>query len=151
VKALAVTTGTLFVLLFIGLARMYYHEDTVSSYETHSGAVHDGAIERGWIPAFMPPTARDLREVHNIDSNRQWIRFTVPASDAREMVGTLRRVEAPESVRKPPRWSGPWLPKPDPEMRDMSISYHQDPSPGLGARCLAVRWTDPATVYAWTC
>ena len=112
-------TGAVLVLVFIGLGWMYDREDMVRSYETYSGAVQDRAIERGWIPAYIPATAQDIVEVHNIDTNRQWIRFTVPESNAREMVLTLRPVDAPESARK--------------------------------ARCLAVEWTDPATVYAWTC
>ena len=40
----------------------------------------------------MPPSARLIRESHNLDSNRQTLRFTVRPSDVPVMVEGLRTV-----------------------------------------------------------
>lgn len=48
------------------------------AYPTMSDAIADGAVERGWIPAWTPAEAKDLREVHNVDSNQSALVFTTP-------------------------------------------------------------------------
>jgi hypothetical protein len=39
-------------------------------YESINDATRDGAIQRGWIPAILLPDAKDIRETHDLDSNR---------------------------------------------------------------------------------
>lgn len=48
-----------------------YGEDVVVEYQHYSDAVVDGSLARGWMPPFVPVSAREIREVHNIDTNRQ--------------------------------------------------------------------------------
>jgi len=48
------------------------------SYPTTSAAEAAGAVKRGWIPAWVPPMATDLREVHDVDSNQSTLSFSVP-------------------------------------------------------------------------
>lgn len=66
-------------------------EDTYSSY---SDAQRAGAIERGWVPAFVPSSASDIADSHNLDTNRQTLKFTIPPSEIGMMVTGLPSVSA---------------------------------------------------------
>lgn len=46
-----------------------------SYYPTYEAAVQDGAIGRGWVPGFLPRSAQQIREVHNLDTNETWVAF----------------------------------------------------------------------------
>lgn len=49
-----------------------------ASYPDRTAAEQDGAFRRGWLPSWMPISARDIEEIHDLDTNAQAIRFTVP-------------------------------------------------------------------------
>ncbi|HEX9092926.1 MAG TPA: hypothetical protein VF902_03000, partial [Coriobacteriia bacterium] len=51
------------------------------TYATLAEARQAGAIERGWIPAFVPAGAHDLREAHDLDTSRRWGLFNFAESD----------------------------------------------------------------------
>ena len=59
------------------------------SYATLDEAIADGAIERGWIPRVLPPGARDIREAHDLDSNRRWGLFNFTPADAAALRDTI--------------------------------------------------------------
>ena len=52
-----------------------------SRYASLEEAIADGAVTRGWIPPFVPRSARDLRERHNIDTNEIWLAFAYQEGD----------------------------------------------------------------------
>lgn len=52
------------------------------SYPSLAEARADGAIERGWLPAFLPASSRDIAEIHNLDTNERCARAT---ADPREL------------------------------------------------------------------
>ncbi len=80
------------VVLLLSLAGC--SEQVDATYSTHADAQRAGAIERGWIPTFVPPTARDITDTHDLDTNRQTLQFTIPSSDVGKMVAGLRSVSA---------------------------------------------------------
>lgn len=51
-----------------------------SSYATKQEAVDAEMIAKGWIPAWVPEEATDLREVHDLDSNVSALAFSKPRS-----------------------------------------------------------------------
>ena len=59
------------------------------SYATLQQAIEDGAIERGWVPRGLPPGAHEIREAHDLDSNRRWGLFNFPQEDAGALRGIL--------------------------------------------------------------
>ena len=67
-------------------------EQVKESYPTWDDARRAGGVERGWIPAFVPSSAREIRDSHDLDSNRQTLRFTVPPSEVPAMVEGLGSV-----------------------------------------------------------
>jgi hypothetical protein len=68
-------------------------ENKGATYSTWAEAKRAGAVERGWIPPFVPTSARGLDDRHNLDTNRQRLEFTVPAED----VGTMIKSITPRS------------------------------------------------------
>lgn len=69
-------------------------EQMDETYATYADAQDAGAIERGWIPAFVPASARDITDSHNLDTNRQALQFTIPPSQVGPMVAGLPSVSA---------------------------------------------------------
>ena len=56
-------------------------DDVVSSrHQTRADAAD--IVDRGWIPAVLPDSARDIRESHNLDSNVGHGTFVFGATDA---------------------------------------------------------------------
>jgi hypothetical protein len=64
------------------------------SYATLAEAQHAGVIEQGWMPKGLPPGAHDIREAHDLDSNRRWGLFNFHESDAE----ALRAMLQPEEI-----------------------------------------------------
>jgi hypothetical protein len=59
------------------------------SYGTWHEAKRAGAVERGWVPPFVPTTARDLRSVHNVDTNSQSLTFRLPPQAVQPMIDDI--------------------------------------------------------------
>jgi len=58
-----------------------------SEYRTVSEASSE--IERGWIPSILPPSTTDIREVHDLDTNRGEGKFTFSSVDANRFKSDL--------------------------------------------------------------
>lgn len=47
-----------------------------ASYPDYQSAINAGAVGEGrWVPAFLPQSARDIQEQHDIDTNEVWLFF----------------------------------------------------------------------------
>lgn len=69
-------------LFFVtGIVACLPGETVEVTYNNVDDAAKAGAIERGWIPAWLPKTAVDLHEKHNLDSNTGILRFSLNISD----------------------------------------------------------------------
>jgi hypothetical protein len=66
-----VSIGAIVVLAL--LAGCEKQEQTTNVYPDRAAADAAGAIERGWIPEWIPNTAKELREIHDIDTNRSML------------------------------------------------------------------------------
>ena len=73
--------------LFVGipavfLSTCHYIENPKTKYSTMAEARLKGAVEAGWIPPFVPDSATDIIEQHNIDSNVVYLSFSLPPNDS---------------------------------------------------------------------
>lgn len=59
------------------------------SYATLQEAEAAGAVERGWVPRGLPPGSHEIREAHDLDSNRRWGLFSFAAPDAEPLRSAL--------------------------------------------------------------
>ncbi|HSC26285.1 MAG TPA: hypothetical protein VLD67_03370 [Vicinamibacterales bacterium] len=66
-------------------------EVVTAVYATLNEARAAGAIERGWIPEGLPQGTHDIREAHDLDSNRRWGLFSFP----HDQDGALRALLEP--------------------------------------------------------
>lgn len=64
-----------------------------SSYHTLADARNDGAIDRGWIPDYLPPTSRDIHEIHRIEHSKTWRSFEFLPSDSESLRRTLKSLD----------------------------------------------------------
>jgi hypothetical protein len=65
-----------------------------SAYATKAEAEAAGAMERGWIPAGVPSSTHEIREAHDLDTNRRWGLFNFAPSDGDALRALLRPGEA---------------------------------------------------------
>lgn len=77
-------------------------DEVVQEHHSDFQAARDaGAIERGWLPAFVPSSAYDIRDEHDLDSAAQTLSFRLPRADVPAMLVGLKR--APDSEGKTTR------------------------------------------------
>lgn len=74
------------VLAFVLMGRLDFRS---GSYATFTEAESAGLF-RGWVPANVPRSAYDIREVHDLDSNDCCASFRLPAADVESFAATLR-------------------------------------------------------------
>jgi len=129
-------------------------EIPVAEYDNLAEAQVDGALERGWLPAFLPPHTSAIREAHNVDTNARWLAFTAPVRELRILVSHLDPITLQDARRtalpRPARAGRDW----PPELEEPAIAR---PRPSIGfyraarnSYCLAVDWRT-GHVWGWSC
>lgn len=64
-------------------------EDKQETHANWAEAERAGAVERGWLPPFVPTSATEINDNHNLDTNAQKLEFTVPAQDVGPMLESI--------------------------------------------------------------
>ena len=130
-------------------------ESTYARYATYAEAEQAGAVQRGWIPPYVPANAVDIAEAHDLDLNTQRLRFRMPVADVPRLTAGMERL--PLSQGWPPTVRSPELPGNWPsELSNYritpraSLHLYRAPAINSGARCLAIEM-DRGMVYAWSC
>ena len=155
-KTLALAmAGAAVIATSIGFA-LRVVELPVSEYDTLADAEADGALARGWLPAFLPPNSQDIRETHNVDTNARWLEFSAPVSELRVLAAHLetypfqdaRRTALPRPARAGRHWP--------PELSDELLATPRSTSL-LGyyrarrdAYCIAIEWST-GNAWGWSC
>ncbi|MNM94606.1 hypothetical protein D3C81_1070160 [compost metagenome] len=98
------------LFLLLGLCLILTSCDLVmdSSYATKQEAVDAEMITKGWIPAWVPEEATDLREVHDLDSNVSALAFSKPRSKQLLLPPGCRPVN--HSATQPALFNRSWWP-----------------------------------------
>jgi len=88
------------------------HSDRRQSfYASLADAKKDGAIDRGWIPDFLPASSHAIHEVHDISPSTTWCAFEFVPSDSQSLRDSLKRVDQlAASVRRVPNPGESWWP-----------------------------------------
>lgn len=64
-------------------------EEKSETYATWAAAKRAGAVERGWVPPFVPTSAWDIRDRHDLDTNKQKLTFSVPPEKVAPMLESI--------------------------------------------------------------
>ena len=73
-------------------------EVITETYATWQEASDAGAVRRGWMRSFVPTSAIDLKDTHDLDSNAQTLLFTVQPSQVPAMVRGMRNLTKTETT-----------------------------------------------------
>jgi hypothetical protein len=150
---------TALLLLAAGLV-MHVEETPVAEYKTFAEAQADDAIGRGWLPTFLPASATDIREIHNLDTNARWLSFHAPSGDLRRMVQSFKALSYTEARRtalpRPWRVGGTWPPElsepliATPRDTELLAYYRASDARSRDDLCMAVEWPT-GRAWAWSC
>ena len=82
-----------------------------SFYATLADAKKQGAIDRGWIPDFLPESSRVIHEVHDVSPSTTWCAFEFLPRDSQGLRSNLKSVEAlTPPVKRVPNPGEAWWP-----------------------------------------
>lgn len=99
------------VVILTMIAACERTEVVESVYANAQAAILAGAIERGWIPSFLPPSAQDIHERHNLDTNEVWLRYSMDTGDLGSFAKSCHRIDAAEAAF-PRESAAGWWPAP---------------------------------------
>lgn len=81
ISIIVVVTAVAFSLLYL-----FDYETVDSYYADYAHATRNGNISLdSWLPPFLPKSATDIRERHNVDTNEAWISFIYKEEDDARM------------------------------------------------------------------
>ncbi|MGY0800151.1 hypothetical protein ACW7G0_14005 [Lysobacter sp. A286] len=96
------------VLLVLGAAGCWPGERPEVSYANMAEAIKHGAVDRGWIPKWIPASATNIREIHDLDTNESMMAFDMVSSDSWQLPEHCVAITFQEA--SPPRFSRSWWP-----------------------------------------
>jgi hypothetical protein len=79
-----------------------------SSYKTRAETVAPASEVSRWLPNFLPGSAVDIHEKHDLDTNESWGLFRSDEAGMREIRALFREIVPPFSVRLPKRPFRDW-------------------------------------------
>ena len=154
-KGFLVALALLIPLAIVGVRRMTADERPVATYATRAEAEAAGAFARGWLPAFLPPSTRAIRDVHDLDTDERWLRFEADSAELATLAARLAPLAwgvARRSAARRPLAAGMDWP---PEFAERQLvtarstrllGYYRDAT----EYCLAIEWRT-GRAWGWSC
>jgi hypothetical protein len=150
-----ILAGVAIVLVGIALT-MCVVELPVEEYSTLGEARAEGALARGWLPSFLPASARSIREVHSLDNEARWLSFSAAPAELRAFAATLNILPYRDAVAnagdRPWRVRGDW----PPELSAGNLATPRSTSllgyfrSSTDDYCFAIEWST-GRVWGWSC
>jgi hypothetical protein len=84
-------------------------ETQENKYADAQAAITAGAIQQGWIPTFLPLSATNIRERHNVDTNEVWLQFSMNSNELDIIEKSCQRIASAE-IKLPRKSGGAWWP-----------------------------------------
>jgi len=88
------------------------HDDRFeSSYPSLADAVKDRAVERRWVPSFLPESSRNIHVTGDLSPSRVWCAFEFVPTDSGQLRKSLKPVDTlPPSLTNVLRPGKSWWP-----------------------------------------
>lgn len=81
-KKSATALVVFFAIAVTWIVAMKNLEVTSESYDSYSEvAAIAGIFDAGWIPIWLPKSATNIKETHDIDTNEAWLTFVFSSND----------------------------------------------------------------------
>lgn len=77
-------------------------------YAKRADAERAGAIDRGWIPVWVPQTAHTIHEIHDLATNRSMMSFSFDANESLNFGPSCSQVH--RDRLRPVPFAKPWWP-----------------------------------------
>ena len=71
---------------------LHFIENPRGTYASYAEMEQSGLIARGWLPNYLPTSATDIEESHNIDTNRVWAAFKYHVGDVGSVESSCKQV-----------------------------------------------------------
>ena len=154
-----ISRNIIILVIFAGLFyyAFVYGEIDLNYYISYTEAERDGSVARGWIPTFVPRNAKYIHEVHDLDSNRQWLSFEILRSNAKILTDNVQPISSDKITEfdEPPRWEGIWQQKMAINKGKNFVKFYKykNSKPRLYDYCISVCDFDELNfiVYVWSC
>ncbi len=119
-KKLIIASLLFFAAAFLGI-HYYFSDIQINKYPDKKSVIHDGAIQRGWVPELLPDSAYNIEETHDIDTNELYGRFYYKEPDEKAFLELLFPIPDSNGTY---RWKG-YLFKID--RKNNQVKYRNDP------------------------
>jgi hypothetical protein len=92
VFAVGLAAAVLSIMAWTSMQACSRTEQPHRFYSQLTQAVAAGEVTRGWLPAWVPQGARAIHIQSDLDTNRWWVRFTLPPEEARKLRSVLESI-----------------------------------------------------------
>ena len=75
-----------------GFRYMDYLENPKSSFSSIAEMKASGLVDAGWLPGYLPRTASQIEERHNIDTNEVWASFRYAVGDVQSVETACEKI-----------------------------------------------------------
>ncbi len=74
-KNVALTITTIVSVILIAFLLISHLDNIRNTFPDYEKMRSSGIIKRGWVPAYLPKSSKNISEHHNIDTNRVYMSF----------------------------------------------------------------------------
>lgn len=127
-------------------------ERSQNSYASWPDAERAGAVRRGWLPPWVPRSAMQIDEAHDLDTNLLRLRFKLPPAELAALSGSLQRLRVRDLCKSAglPKLPGEWPSSIDEGAPAWNLSYLRAAGANGAGLAVAVE-RETSTVYVWSC
>lgn len=90
----------IFVAGFLAIQWLTALENPKSYFATYAEAKASGIMEKGWLPEYLPRSATEINETHNIDTNEVKASFKYQLGDTEEIRKNCKKLEGNSAQSK---------------------------------------------------
>ncbi len=91
-KTIALTVTTLLSIILSAILFMNYVNNSRATFPDYEKMKASGIIERGWVPAYLPKSVKNISEHHNIETNSVNLYFDYDTDEMLEVESLCTKI-----------------------------------------------------------
>jgi len=104
VQKLKIKRILILITFYTATCACFFSDIQKNYYADFDAASSSGAIDRGWIPEFLPRSASAIYEKHDLDTNDSILFFTINPGDVEFMQENCSPIENAEEPDLGAKW-----------------------------------------------